>query len=63
MDGLANALAALAKRENSVLRMEEALTCMRGAIEVYQQAGESYRLPKAQSEVLQMEAELVLISQ
>ena len=38
--------------------MEEALTSMRNAIEVYQQTGESYWLPRAQSRVTMMQAEL-----
>ena len=38
--------------------MEEALACMRNAVEGYQQAGESYWLPIAQSRVTAMQAEL-----
>jgi tetratricopeptide (TPR) repeat protein len=57
--GLANALAALAMRQKSAARMEEALTCMRDAAKVYQQGGESYWLPIAQSRGTEMEAELV----
>ncbi len=52
-------LAALAKRQKNTARMEQALTCMRGAVEVYQQSKESYWLPIAQRRVTEMEAELV----
>jgi tetratricopeptide (TPR) repeat protein len=55
---LANALAALAERQKSSALMEEALACMRNAAEVYQQAGESYWLPIAQSRVTAMQAQL-----
>ena len=36
--GLANALAVLAKRQKSAAGMEEALTCMRNAVEVTNRA-------------------------
>jgi hypothetical protein len=39
--------------------MEEALTCMHDAVEVYKQGGESNWLPFAQSRATEMEAELV----
>jgi hypothetical protein len=42
----------------SSARMKEALVCMRNAVEAYQQAGESYWLPIAQSRVTSMQAEL-----
>jgi hypothetical protein len=48
---LANALAALAMRQKNAARMEEALTCMRSAVEVYQQGKETYWLPIAQRRV------------
>jgi hypothetical protein len=38
--------------------LEEALACMRGAVDVYQQAGEGYWLPIARRRVAEMEAEL-----
>jgi hypothetical protein len=38
--------------------MKEALTCMRGAAQEYQWAGNSYWLPIAQSRITKMEAEL-----
>jgi hypothetical protein len=47
---LGNALAALAKRQNKAQRMEEGLTCVRSAVEVY---------PIAQRRVTEMQAELV----
>jgi hypothetical protein len=56
--GLADALAALGKRQKNAARMEEALICMRGAAEVYRQAG-SYWLPTAQNRITEMEAALV----
>ena len=52
------ALAELAKCQDGPAVMEDALTCMRNAIEVYQQAGESYWLPIAQGRVTAMQAEL-----
>ena len=55
---LSNALAKLAERENSAERMEQALVCMRGAIEVYRQGGESYWLPRAQTRISEMETQL-----
>ena len=55
---LANALAALAERQKNSALMEEALACMHNAAEAYQQAGESYWLPIAQSRVTAMQAEL-----
>lgn len=58
---LADALAAIAKRKRSSARMEEALACMRGAAEVYQQVGESDRLPAARSRITEMEAELTAL--
>jgi hypothetical protein len=58
---LGNALAVLAKRQKSSARMEEALACMRNAVEVYQQAGESYRLPAAQRQIKEMETELTAL--
>jgi hypothetical protein len=39
---LGNALSGLGERESRTARPEEALTCILGAIEVYQQAGASY---------------------
>ncbi len=56
--GFGAALATLAERQKSSALMEEALTCMRNAVEGYQQAGESYWLPIAQSRVTAMQAEL-----
>ena len=58
-NNLGNALAALAERQKSAVRMNEALTCMRAAAEVYQQSGDAYWLPIAQSRVTEMEAELL----
>jgi tetratricopeptide (TPR) repeat protein len=58
---LGNALAVLADRQKSSARMEEALACMRNAVEVYQQAGESYRLPAAQRQIKEMETELTAL--
>ena len=40
-------------------RMKEALTCMRGAVEVYQQEGESYWRPIAEKRVTELEADLL----
>jgi hypothetical protein len=45
-------------RQKNAARMAEALTCMRNAVEVYQQSN-AYWLPKAQRRVTEMEAELV----
>ena len=58
-NNLGNALAALGKRQKNAARMEEALTCMRSAVEVYQQSKETYRLPIALRRVTEMETELV----
>jgi len=55
---LANALSVLAEREKNAALLDEALASMRGAVDVYQQAGEGYRLPIAQRGVAEMEAEL-----
>lgn len=55
---LGNALEALGEREKSSKDIEEAVESTRGAIEVYQQAGESYWLPIAQKRVIEMQAEL-----
>ena len=38
--------------------MEETLTCMRGAVEVYQESKGIYWLPIVQRHVTEMEAEL-----
>ena len=46
-------------RQKNAARMEEALTCMRSAVEVYQQGNETYWLPIAQGRVTEIEAELV----
>jgi dTDP-4-amino-4,6-dideoxygalactose transaminase len=47
--GLAGALAVLAGREKDAIHaMEEAVVRMRGAVQAYQQVGESYWLPEAQ---------------
>jgi hypothetical protein len=59
--GLANALADLAKRRKSAAGMEEALACMRSAVEVYQQGGVNYWLPIGQRRVIEMEAELLAL--
>jgi len=56
---LGNALASLAERQSSPARKEEALACMRGGVEIYQQGGENYWIPIAKSRVSEMEAELV----
>ena len=56
-------LAALAKRQRSTARMEEALNVMRGAVEIFQRNEGSYWLPAARSRVTQMEAELVELQQ
>jgi hypothetical protein len=56
--GLANALAAIAKRRKSAAVMDEALVCMRNAVEVYQQGGVSYWLPIGQRRVAEMEVDL-----
>jgi hypothetical protein len=55
--GLASALAAFAKRQNNAALLEEALASMRGAVDVYQLAGEGYWLPIAQRRVGEVEAE------
>ncbi|MBV9249099.1 MAG: hypothetical protein JO227_07655 [Acetobacteraceae bacterium] len=52
-NGLAIALAELAQRQKSPAHMEEALMeealiCLRHAVEVYQQSNERYRWPIAQ---------------
>ena len=52
------ALAALARREKSPARMEDALTCMGNAVEVYQQVGDGNRLLIAQKNITRMKAEL-----
>jgi hypothetical protein len=39
--------------------MEDALACMRSAVEVYQQGGVSYWLSIGQLRITEMEAELV----
>jgi hypothetical protein len=57
--GLANALASLAERQDSPAHMEEALACMRGAVEIYQQGGGNYWLPIAKSRISEMEAKLI----
>jgi hypothetical protein len=56
---LVDALAALAKRQPNAAHMEEALTPMRSAAEVFQQSNDGYWLPIAQHHVTEMEAELV----
>ena len=56
---LGNALASLAERQSSPAHMEEALACVRGAVEIYQQGGENYWIPIVKSRVSEMEAELV----
>ena len=56
---LGNALAGLAKRQNKAQRMEEGLTCVRSALEVYEQGKVTYWLPIAQRRVTEMQAELV----
>ena len=53
--GLANALAALAMRQQNAARMEEALMSMFGAVEVYQQSKNDYRLPIAKRRIMEME--------
>ncbi len=55
---LGNALAALAERQKSARLMQDAVISMSGAVEVYQQAGESYWLLIAQGRVTEMQAEL-----
>jgi hypothetical protein len=55
---LANALAVLAARLKDPARAQEAIACMRGAIEVYRKGGESNWLPIAERRVDEMEAEL-----
>jgi hypothetical protein len=57
--GLANALTALAERQKSTKTMEQALTCMRGAAEVYQQSNNTYWLPIANARIAEMKAQLV----
>ena len=55
---LGNTLETLGEREKSARLMKEALSCMRGAVEAYQQAGEGYWLPIAQKRVTEVRAEL-----
>jgi hypothetical protein len=57
--GLANTLAALAERQKSAKTMEQALTCMRGAAEVYQESNNAYWLPIANARIAEMKAELL----
>ena len=56
---LGNALETIAERQKNTELMGEAVKAMSGAVEVYQQAGESYWLPIAQGRVTKMQAELV----
>ena len=58
-NNLGNALASLADRQSSAAHMEEALACMRGAVEIYQQGGENHWLPIAKSRISEMEAKLI----
>jgi Tetratricopeptide repeat len=44
---------------SSPAHMEEALACVRGAVEIYQQGGENYWIPIVKSRVSETEAELV----
>src|ERR1700734_3105063 len=55
---LGNALERLGERKKSAKDMEEAVESMRGAVEVYQQAGEGYWLPIAQRRVMELQAKL-----
>ncbi len=55
---LANTLAILAARTNDPARAAEALDCMRGAVAVYRQAGNSYWLPIAERRASEIEAQL-----
>jgi len=55
---LANALAAIAKRQNNAALLEEALASMRGAVDAFEQAWEGYWLPIAQRRIAEMQAEL-----
>jgi hypothetical protein len=56
--GLANALAALARRKRSPAQMEKALKHMRAAVEGYRQAGDAYWGPIARRQLASLEAEL-----
>ena len=59
---LAEALAALAARGKDALQtMEEAVACMRGALQAYQEAGESYWLPRVRRRTAELEAELAVV--
>jgi hypothetical protein len=51
-------LAALAQRRNNRAQMQEALASLRGAIEVYRQAGVTYWRPMAEARLRELEAEL-----
>ena len=57
LGGLANALALLAKRQKNAAIMEEALSCMRRADDIYQTGSEEWLV--AQHRITEMQAELV----
>ncbi len=56
--GLAHALERLAERRQNPAQMAEALACMQGAIEVYQNGGVSHWLPVAEASVARMQTKL-----
>jgi len=53
-----NALEKLGQRENNAARLHEAITCMQGAVEEYDKAGETYWLPQARRRLAAMKTEL-----
>jgi len=52
-------LATMAERQKDAALVGEAIEAMRGSVEAFQQAGESYWLPIAQQRVREMQGELV----
>jgi hypothetical protein len=60
--GLSIALAAMAERSVDPTRMEEAISCTRGAIEVYRRNGETKWLAVAERRAGEMQAELTVMN-
>ena len=60
-NNLANALAILAVRSEDADRLQEAIICMRGAVEVYRQSDDSYARSIGERRLLEMTAQLATL--